>query len=42
VSEAKLTVPIAATYPLGQAAKAHARVEKGRVLGRVSLRIRRD
>jgi NADPH:quinone reductase-like Zn-dependent oxidoreductase len=42
VIEARLTVPIAATYPLAQAAKAHARVEKGRVHGRVALRIRRD
>jgi NADPH2:quinone reductase len=42
VSDARLTVPIAATYPLAQAAKAHARVEKGRALGRVALRVRRD
>jgi NADPH:quinone reductase len=41
VSEARLTVPIAATYPLAQAARAHARVEKGGALGRVALRIRR-
>jgi NADPH2:quinone reductase len=42
VSEARLTVPIAATYPLARAAQAHAYVEKGHVLGRVALRIRRD
>ncbi len=42
VTEARLQVPIAATYPLAQAAKAHARVEKGHVLGRVALRIRAD
>ena len=40
VGEARLRVPIAATFPLAQAAKAHARVEKGHVLGRVVLRIR--
>ncbi|MDB4966818.1 MAG: Bifunctional protein: zinc-containing alcohol dehydrogenase [Myxococcales bacterium] len=41
VSEARLTVPIAATYPLARAAQAHARVEKGHVVGRVALQIRR-
>jgi NADPH:quinone reductase-like Zn-dependent oxidoreductase len=40
VTEARLRVPIAAIFPLAQAAKAHARVEKGHVLGRVVLRIR--
>jgi NADPH2:quinone reductase len=40
VKEARLRVPIAATFPLAQAAKAHARVEKGHVLGRIVLRIR--
>lgn len=42
VGEARLRVPIASTYPLAQAAKAHARVERGHVLGRVVLEIRRD
>ncbi len=39
IDEAKLRVPIAATYPLAQAAKAHQRVEKGHVLGRIVLRV---
>jgi NADPH:quinone reductase-like Zn-dependent oxidoreductase len=38
--EAKLQVPIAAVYPLERAAEAHAREERGHVLGRVVLRIR--
>ena len=38
---ARLRVPIAAIYPLAQAAKAHARLERGHVLGRIVLRIRR-
>ena len=42
VAATHLTVPIAATFPLAQAARAHARVEKGGVLGRVALRIRRE
>jgi NADPH2:quinone reductase len=37
-----LQVPIAAAYPLSQTAKAHERIEKGQVLGRVVLRIRRE
>jgi NADPH2:quinone reductase len=41
VAAAKLRVPIAAVYPLEQAAKAHERLEKGHVLGRIVLRIRR-
>jgi len=39
-AESQLRVPIAATYPLDRAAEAHTRVEKGRLLGRVALRIR--
>ena len=39
VSETKLRVPIAATYPLSQAARAHARLERGHVVGRIALRI---
>ena len=42
VEEARLQVPIAAVYPLAQAAKAHERLEKGRVLGRIVLQIRRE
>lgn len=40
VAEARLRVPIAAAYPLHQVAEAHARLEKGHVLGRIVLRIR--
>lgn len=36
----RLTVPVAASYALAQAAKAHARVERGHLVGRVVLRIR--
>ena len=41
VAEARLRVPIAAVYPLAQASKAHARLDRGHVLGRIVLRIRR-
>jgi NADPH:quinone reductase-like Zn-dependent oxidoreductase len=37
---AGLEVPIAATYPLGRAAAAHRRLEKGGVAGRIVLRVR--
>ncbi|MDB4874981.1 MAG: Alcohol dehydrogenase zinc-binding domain protein [Gemmatimonadetes bacterium] len=40
VEAARLVVPIAETYPLGQAAKAHARLERGHVIGRIVLEIR--
>jgi NADPH:quinone reductase-like Zn-dependent oxidoreductase len=40
VTEARLRVPIAGEFPLADAAEAHARVEEGRVLGRIALRIR--
>lgn len=40
VEETRLRVPLAATYSLAQAAKAHERIEKGHVLGRIVLRIR--
>jgi NADPH:quinone reductase len=39
-AEAPLRVPIAAVYPLDQAAAAHTRVMQGRLLGRIALRIR--
>lgn len=42
VAEAKLRVPIAAVYPLEQAAQAHEQIEKGHVLGRIALQIRGD
>ena len=41
VEEARLQVPIAAVYSLAQAAKAHERIKRGHVLGRIVLRIRR-
>ena len=41
VNEARLRVPIAAVYPLAQAAKAHQRLQQGHILGRIVLRIRR-
>jgi NADPH:quinone reductase len=40
VEAARLSVPIAASYPLAQVARAHARVERGHVVGRIVLRIR--
>jgi NADPH:quinone reductase len=40
VEEARLRVPVAAVYPLAQAAKAHQRLEKGHVLGRIVLEIK--
>ena len=40
VKRARLRVPIAGKFPLAQAAKAHARVDKRHVLGRVVLQIR--
>ncbi|MEA2736160.1 MAG: hypothetical protein QOE14_2611 [Humisphaera sp.] len=40
VEETQLEVPIAATFPLAQAAKAHERIAEGHVLGRVVLRVR--
>lgn len=41
VETMRFQVPIAAVYPLAQAAKAHERLEKGHVLGRIVLQIRR-
>ena len=38
--EGRIRVPIAQAYPLAEAAEAHARVERGQVLGRVVLKIR--
>lgn len=37
---AKLKVPIAAEYPLAEAARAHERLQSGHVLGKIVLRIR--
>ena len=39
VVDANLEVPIAATYTLASAAKAHKRIEEGHVLGKIVLRI---
>jgi NADPH:quinone reductase-like Zn-dependent oxidoreductase len=39
VTETRLRVPIAAIFPLEQAAQAHQRIEQGHVLGRIVLRI---
>jgi NADPH:quinone reductase len=40
VEEAQLRVVIGGVYPLERAAEAHAQVERGRVIGRVVLRVR--
>jgi len=42
VEEARLRVPIAAIHPLEEAAEAHERIERGHVLGRIVLQIRKD
>jgi NADPH2:quinone reductase len=39
VEAVRLKVPIAAAYRLADAAKAHARLAKGHVLGKILLRI---
>ncbi len=39
-ARARLTVPIAETFPPDQAAKAHERLQQGHILGRIVLRIR--
>lgn len=41
-NEARLCVPIAEVYPLTQAAKAHARLRQGHLLGRIVLQIRQE
>lgn len=41
VEEARLQIPIAAVYPLQEAAQAHQRLEQGQVLGRIALQIRK-
>jgi NADPH:quinone reductase-like Zn-dependent oxidoreductase len=40
IEAAKLRVPLAAEYPLAEAARAHERMEDGHVLGKIVLRIR--
>ena len=39
VVETRLCVPIAAVYPLPQAAKAYRRLQRGHILGRIVLKI---
>jgi hypothetical protein len=39
VKASNLQVPIAAAYPLAEAAKAHERLDAGHVLGKIVLRI---
>jgi D-arabinose 1-dehydrogenase-like Zn-dependent alcohol dehydrogenase len=39
VETAKLKVPIAAMFPLGNASQAHERVEQGHVIGKIVLDI---
>jgi NADPH:quinone reductase-like Zn-dependent oxidoreductase len=41
LANARIRVPIAASYPLGKAAQAHRRLDQGRVLGRLVLQMRR-
>ena len=40
IRKAELNVPIAAEFPLAEAAKAHRRVEQGHTLGKIILRVR--
>jgi NADPH:quinone reductase len=40
IGNRRIRVPIAATYPLAKAAQAHRRLERGRILGRMVLRVR--
>jgi NADPH2:quinone reductase len=40
IKKARLKVPIAAEFPLEDAAKAHQRIEQGHVLGKIILRVR--
>ena len=39
IGDGTLEVPVAAVYPLSQAARAHRRLEKGHVVGRIVLRV---
>jgi F-type H+-transporting ATPase subunit delta len=40
IEQAKLQMPIAESFELAEAARAHARLQKGHVLGKIVLRIR--
>jgi NADPH:quinone reductase-like Zn-dependent oxidoreductase len=39
IEDGDVEVPIAAVYPLSQAARAHRRLERGQVVGRIVLSI---
>ena len=41
IGSGRICVPIAASYPLGKAARAHQRLDRGQVLGRIVLNIHR-
>jgi NADPH:quinone reductase len=41
IGSGRIRVPIAASYPLGKAAQAHQRLDRGQVLGRIVLNIHR-
>ena len=40
LESADIEIPIAAEHPLAQASKAHAKLERGHLLGHVVLRVR--
>jgi len=42
IGNGRIRVPIAASYPLGKAAQAHRRLDRGQVLGRMVLNIHRS
>ena len=42
VASGELEVPIAACYPLAEAAAAHERLARGHVLGKIVLRVREE
>jgi NADPH:quinone reductase-like Zn-dependent oxidoreductase len=42
IEAARLQVPIAASFPLAQASRAHERLAKGHVLGKIVLAVRRN
>ena len=42
LSQRRVRIPIAATYPLAKAAQAHRRVDRGQVLGRIVLQVHRQ
>jgi NADPH2:quinone reductase len=42
LANGKIRVPIAASYPLGKAAQAHRRLERGGVLGRLVVQVRQS